>query len=170
MIFGGLFFNRFQSDSSSKSPVHIGALFIPRHIYLNILHNPNIYFLVQYIYMELATLFTWQDNSWLDLWTIVHLFWGAILGLFFVSRHKTYAYTFIVSFSLIMLWEYTEYLWGISESATNIFTDIVVGILGVVIGYILPAQTKQNPYQFLIPLILITIVLEYIGWIHYLSQ
>lgn len=118
----------------------------------------------------ITRLFSWQDNAFLDLWSIVHILWGGILG--FVAIHKKWSFypSLVIATILIIFWEYIEYVWGINESWTNILSDIVLGITGFITGYKLPTKMKVDPYIFLIPTFLIVVVLEYIGWINYLSR
>ncbi|PIR37236.1 MAG: hypothetical protein COV34_03370 [Candidatus Zambryskibacteria bacterium CG10_big_fil_rev_8_21_14_0_10_42_12] len=123
--------------------------------------------------MDLQALFSWQDNTFFDLWSIVHILWGAVMGgvaLHALSKTYSYKNLFITAFILIILWEYGEYLVGIIETWGNILTDVILGIGGYYLGYTLPNKLKTPDYTILIPVFVVAFTLTYIGWINYLAQ
>lgn len=117
-------------------------------------------------------LFSWNDGGFIDLWSIVHILSGGVMGSLAIHAwNKTpFKKLLWIAIFLIVLWEYAEYVVGILESFGNIFTDIVLGIAGFILGYELPKKLKVDPYIILIPTFIVTIVLAYIGWINYLSR
>ena len=120
--------------------------------------------------MEFQNLFTWSEVGAIDLWLIVHILWGAVIGLFLIKKGKKFFSSLIISAILIIGWEYGEYLWGIDELWTNIGLDIIIGLVGFVIGYRLPKRLSLDPYVFLIPLTTVVLILNYIGWVNYVPR
>jgi len=119
--------------------------------------------------MDLQVLFSWNDGSFGDLWILVHLLWGMILGIAFLYTKLSFNKSLLLSTLLILAWEIVEIVFNIGESWANVTTDIFVGIAGFVSSYLYFSKTKHKLYIFSL-IIILALILPLLGWMNYLSR
>jgi hypothetical protein len=110
-----------------------------------------------------------RDNSFLDIMSLTHILSGLGLGLIFMMFKKTshQKIYFKLGFILLIVWELFEFGlrflrvyyplflekllktlkfipsgWTANESALNIFSDLIIGFLGLLIIYLIFKQHK----------------------------
>lgn len=76
----------------------------------------------------------WKHGTFIDLWSLVHLFSGVLLasGLYGLGFGLTFAT--LISVVLLIAWEVLEWKMKIIEPSINVAVDIGIGILGFGIG------------------------------------
>lgn len=76
-----------------------------------------------------------RHDSFFDMWSIIHLFTGMIMGLSFsVFDFPLYYISFFVFLSLVF-WEIYEFFKKTGESICNSISDIFIGIIGFFLSY-----------------------------------
>lgn len=104
----------------------------------------------------MQTFFGYSNISFFDYWSIIHFFSGLIVGSVFIYLKKKLKYLqktkiyFAFGFCVLILWELIEVVLRIfkhenangiikaymsSESYLNIFSDIIIGAIGLLIIY-----------------------------------
>ena len=72
----------------------------------------------------------WKHGALIDLWTLVHILSGALLGVAASWIGFSFLTSLILAFLLLIAWEAYEWLLGILESPANVASDLVFGTLG----------------------------------------
>lgn len=103
--------------------------------------------------------FRWSEAKYLDLWSIVHVLFGVMLGIVI----PFFGFSFLVSVSiaviLLLAWELFESAVGIGEFAMNKFIDLLVGMIGYFIALNWVPADKQ-----LVALIVILLIITALNW------
>ena len=85
----------------------------------------------------------WSHGRYLDLWSIVHLITGAVLGLVSLYFAVNMYVAFGVSIALMTIYEGVEVALKIAEDVENVLMDIVIGGAGfVLVAAIFPETTE----------------------------
>ena len=72
----------------------------------------------------------WKHRTYIDLWSLVHLASGALLGMASYAFGYGFEAALILTAILLIAWELLEWIVGISETAANIVLDIIIGLAG----------------------------------------
>ena len=113
--------------------------------------------------MKLVSL-KWKDESFFDGWSLVHCLWGVILGVALYFGNFSPMESLWLAIALMVAWEALEKAVGIGEYWPNVLSDILVGVLGFVIGF---AYLTRFPDQLTLlfwSAVLFMIILEFLGW------
>jgi len=107
----------------------------------------------------------WQEARYLDLWSIVHLLSGMVLAMIISFFGFSFWFSVVVAFLLMVVWEFFESAIGIGEHATNLFTDLVVGLIGY---FITVVWIPDNAYIWATLILLLIIgALDWVGFSSY---
>lgn len=107
----------------------------------------------------------WQEAQYLDLWSIVHLLSGMVLAMIISFFGLSFWFSVFVAFILMVLWEFFESAIGIGEHATNLFTDLVVGLIGY---FAVVVWVPEHTYIWLVFVLIVVIgVLDWVGFKSY---
>lgn len=107
----------------------------------------------------------WQEARYLDLWSIVHLISGVILYILLSFFGFSFWGGVLTAFLLMVVWEFFESAIGLGEHATNLFSDLVIGLIGYFGAIVwLPASWYVPA---LIVLLSTVAVLDWIGFNSY---
>lgn len=107
----------------------------------------------------------WEEGRYLDLWSVVHLISGVFLGIILSFLNISFLIAFVIAVILTVLGEVVEIVLNVGESWQNQITDIIVGLIGFVITYMMyPLLAK--PLDVVVPVVLlpIYIMLNFLGW------
>jgi O-antigen/teichoic acid export membrane protein len=80
--------------------------------------------------------FGWSHGRYGDYWSFVHILTGIIFGISIAYLGFDYWTSFWVVLFLLFAYEAWEFYAGIVEDFENAFTDIVIGQIGFVLGFI----------------------------------
>jgi len=110
----------------------------------------------------------WKEGKYIGLWSVAHLLAGLILGLFLRILGISTRRAFVMTLSLLILWEFFELAININEIWTNRVADILIGLSGFFITYY-GCKTIRKSHNVLVFLILLVIlvVLNILGWRSY---
>lgn len=108
----------------------------------------------------------WREGKWLDLWSVVHVFSGLLLGFFFYYLHIRTIFGILLALFLLIAYELFEKFVEIYEAPTNRFMDVVVGMAGYIPAYFLISPFLINEHLILIftLLLILNSVMSVIGW------
>ena len=108
----------------------------------------------------------WREGNWLDLWSIVHLLSGTLVGIgFYFLGFGALASTALALVSLTA-YEMWEMLVRIEETPTNRLMDVVVGMAGFVPAFFLFAPAL-SPLRLIVvfgTVFAIDITMSTFGW------
>jgi len=76
----------------------------------------------------------WKHGKWFDMWSLVHLLSGFLLGGLFFWLGANLVLALIFSIVIMVLWELFELTTGIIEPSPNVAFDIVAGFGGFMIS------------------------------------
>lgn len=79
----------------------------------------------------------WKHGKYLDLWSLVHLLSGFLLGSSFYWLGAGLVMALVLSVLLMVLWEVFELTTKIIEPSTNVTVDIIVGFAGFAVSAVL---------------------------------
>ena len=116
---------------------------------------------------------SWNHGRFLDLWSFVHFFTGALLGLAAWWFGVSLARTFLLVVGLATLYEVVEILLQISEDAENVLTDIIVTSLGSAFAWWLASVTHPSTVILVwagAGIAAFDAFLFSLGWRHYLKR
>jgi len=108
----------------------------------------------------------WREGKWLDLWSIVHLFSGILVGLgFYFLGFGALSSSALALVSLIA-YEMWEMLARIEETPTNRFMDVVVGMAGYLPAFFLaaPALSQMQLVFSFTTLLAVDVIMSIFGW------
>lgn len=108
----------------------------------------------------------WREGKWLDLWSVVHVLSGLLLGFFFYYLHIHVILGLLLAVFLLVAYELFEKFVEIYEAPTNRFMDIVVGIAGYIPAFFLisPLLTKKYLVLTFVCMLIVNSVMSIIGW------
>lgn len=76
----------------------------------------------------------WKHGTYVDTWSVVHFLSGFILaGLCYLVGFG-FMYALGVSVAILFLWEAFEWLIRIIEPSVNVLVDLLVGVIGFLVG------------------------------------
>ena len=76
----------------------------------------------------------WKHGKYLDMWSLVHLLSGFLLGGLFYWLGANLVLTLVFSIGIMILWEFFEFATGIIEPSPNVIFDVVTGFGGLMIS------------------------------------
>lgn len=108
----------------------------------------------------------WREGKWLDLWSVVHVLSGLLLGFFLYLFRVDAMYGLVFVVVLLSVYELFELLVDIYEAPTNRIMDIAVGMLGYILAFFLFSPHLTGKYIVLtfVALLIVTSVMSIIGW------
>ena len=116
---------------------------------------------------------TFQRGKYADLWSIVHINTGLMLGIVAVFLHLPLPSTAIVIFIILTLYEGFEMYTNTIESITNSASDIIIAFIAFLVSYytFLTLQVSNSGLIIAFTLLaFISITLDYLGWRSYLRK
>jgi len=109
--------------------------------------------------------FSWKTDAFIDTWSFVHFSWGIILGILIVYYGKlSFWQSILLAVSLMILWEIFEIFVGVGEKWTNVLSDILVGLIGFALAYIIIQNFSFLVNKILIITVIFMLITEYLGW------
>ena len=111
----------------------------------------------------------WAERKYVDLWTIPHLLAGVVLVGLFEWFGLDFWLNFVLSFLLIVGWEFFELIFlGIHEHITNKVIDVVSGLVGFFLMYgLIIKYSITSIFPYLMVIISLFIILNIWGYIAY---
>jgi hypothetical protein len=76
----------------------------------------------------------WKHGKFVDLWSVVHLLAGFLLGGLFYLLGSQFLWSLIFALSIMLLWEVFELATGIIEESLNVIMDIIIGLAGFLLA------------------------------------
>lgn len=76
----------------------------------------------------------WRHGRYVDLWSLVHLLSGVLLAVGFYGLGFSVVVTVLFSITLLVAWEVFEWAIRIIEPTMNVFFDILIGVIGLIMG------------------------------------
>ena len=112
--------------------------------------------------------FTWSDGRYFDLWSIVHFLSGVFCGPAFVLIGVSLWPGLVIVLAAAIIYEYLEYLWGVSEDWRNLMADIVLAIVGCAV-YLLLFRDQSSAFHWTVFTVdgMVNSILTYIGYLNY---
>ncbi len=108
----------------------------------------------------------WKEGEWLDLWSVVHLLTGFLVGLGFYFLHFKGFSAIALAFVVLVAYEMWEALVKIEETPINRMMDVVVGMCSFLPAFLYLGPillTSQLLFIFTLVL-LINVGLSTAGW------
>lgn len=102
----------------------------------------------------------WQENKYIDLWSLNHFLAGASFAGVAWFFKVPFIVAVCICIILFILWEYIEYYTKVGEPKTNQISDVVVATIGFFISYFI-----QTPI-ILSVVITLFLILETWGYLH----
>lgn len=113
----------------------------------------------------------WKHGTYIDLWSVVHLGSGALLGSLFFYFGINFFWSGIITLALLILWELFEVLIKINESRKNVLADIIIGMAGFyIIGYLHYSKGWPWSPHFFFSLLFVTGGLSLWGFLDFLKR
>lgn len=113
----------------------------------------------------------WKHGKYIDMWSTVHFLSGYSLFLIFNIIGYDLLHSMIISVSLLILWEFFEWITDIIEPSLNVMTDIIVGFLGFSLGWFLHYFLDQQfDVIYLGFIIVVTLSLSLWGFLDFLKR
>ena len=84
--------------------------------------------------------FGWEHGRYGDYWSFVHVLTGIIFGIGATYFQFEFWWSFWIVLALLTIYEAWEFFAGIVEDFENALTDIVVGQIGFLAGFIYVEQ------------------------------
>ena len=108
----------------------------------------------------------WREGTWLDLWSVVHLLSGVLIGLGFYFLHIDELASIVIALTALICYEIWERIVQIEEALTNGFMDVVVGMAGFVAAFFIfgPALSSASFVPVFLCVFAIDIVMSVFGW------
>lgn len=108
----------------------------------------------------------WREGTWLDLWSVVHLLTGVLVGLGFNFLGLPTLYAFIIAVLALVMYEMWEALAKIHETPQNRIMDVVVGMISFAPSflYLAPSLTRSELVLVFIGVLFINSTLSTLGW------
>ncbi len=108
----------------------------------------------------------WREGTWLDLWSVVHLLTGVLLGLGFAFFALPTLPAFIIALLALVMYEMWEALAKIHETPQNRTMDVVVGMTSFTPSflYLAPALTRGELALVFAGVLFINGTLSTLGW------
>ncbi len=107
----------------------------------------------------------WREGRWLDLWSVVHLLSGILVGFGLFFLHLGVFSSVVIALLLLILYEMWEAMVGIAEEPTNRFMDVVVGMTGFLPAFFLALLLSHTLLILSFGLVLtVNAVMSVFGW------
>jgi uncharacterized protein YacL len=108
----------------------------------------------------------WREGAWLDLWSVVHVLSGLLLGFFFYYLDIHAIFGVLLAVLVLTVYELFEMFVEIYEAPTNRFMDVVVGIVGYLLAFFLisPLLAKEYLVLTFVCMFIVNSVMSIIGW------
>jgi len=111
----------------------------------------------------------WQEGKYLDIWSIVHLISGVLLGSLLIILGIGFWSGLGIATVLLILWEIFEIVAGGDEFLRNRIVDVIIGLIGYLIAWSFYGQVKTEKHKktalFILKiLIVVSIILNIWGW------
>lgn len=112
----------------------------------------------------------WKHGKYVDLWSLVHLLSGFLLGGLFYRFEYSLLQALIFSTLLLFAWEAFEWLTKIIEPSVNVLADILIGLAGFCSGAYL-YYMFQIPFAVTFyPIVAVTAGLSAWGFLDFLKR
>lgn len=108
----------------------------------------------------------WREGKWLDLWSVVHVFSGLLVGFSIYLLHMDAVLGTMLAAVVLIAYELFEIYAEIEEAPTNRFMDVVVGMVGYVPAFFLisPILTSEDLVLTFVLLLVLNSALSIAGW------
>lgn len=108
----------------------------------------------------------WREGKWLDLWSVVHMLSGLLVGFFFYYLKVHAIFGILLAVLVFIAYELFEIFAEIYETPTNRFMDVVVGMMGYIPAFFLISPLLAREYVLLTFALLlgVNITMNIIGW------
>ena len=114
---------------------------------------------------------SWNHGRFVDLWSIIHIISGVMLGLVVLALDINFFYGLLFALVGMIAYEAYEMILKIIEDAENSITDVVLGILGYIASYqFFGSDPTTNYVLYLLFFVVVNAALFYIGWQKYLRR
>lgn len=108
----------------------------------------------------------WKHGKYVDTWSVVHLLSGFLLAGVFSRIGYGFSLALMFSIALLLLWEVFEWATKIIEPTVNVLMDIIIGLVGFLIGaYVFYALDLS--YGYFYGALLITVALSLWGFLDF---
>lgn len=110
----------------------------------------------------------WKHGKFVDMWSVVHLSSGFLLSGFLYWMGYSFELSLILAVAALVAWEGFEWLTRIIEPSVNVFVDIIIGMVGFLVGAYLyfGGARSFDPVDFWIVLA-VTLVLSLWGFLDF---
>ncbi len=116
--------------------------------------------LVKYATLKYRMKNIWQENKYIDLWSLNHFLSGASLAGVAWYFKISFILAIIISVAIFIAWEFIEYYTKVGESQINQISDIIIAIIGFCVFYFI-----QTPLLLLM-VITVFLILETWGYLY----
>ncbi len=108
----------------------------------------------------------WREGEWLDLWSVVHLLSGVLLGLSFYALHIGAVAAVVSGVLLLAVYELWEGSVQIEETPANRVLDIATGMASFLLVFfvVAPALSGEAFAYFFAVVSVADIVMSVLGW------
>jgi len=113
----------------------------------------------------------WKHGTYIDLWSIVHLLSGALLASVCYFLGFSFFWSAVITFALVVFWEWFEVIIKINESRKNVLMDIIIGMAGFyILGYLHFIKSWPLSIQFFCSLLFVTLGLSLWGFADFVKR
>jgi len=108
----------------------------------------------------------WREGKWLDLWSVVHVLSGLLVGFFSYFVGIDALLGIVLAIVVFTVYELFEVYVEIEEAPTNRFMDVVIGMVGYIPAFFLiaPLLTEKNLILTFLVLLTFNGALSVAGW------
>ena len=111
----------------------------------------------------------WQEGKYLDIWSIVHILTGVLIGGFIIILGVNFWIGLGLTTFLLILYEVGEVVGGVKETFANIVVDVIIGIFGYLFAWFFYGKFKtvkerKNFKKIIWILFSVVILLSIWGW------
>jgi len=113
--------------------------------------------------------FSWDEGKFFDFWMFVHLISGFLIGMSLHLLGFGPALSYFGTLAALSLYEVIEEMFDIDETIENRVTDIVFGMIGLVLSYefIAPNVDFQANVILLTVAVVLVSITSFLGWSSY---
>lgn len=115
--------------------------------------------------MEIPRVYRKRRRRILDIWSMLHFFFGTVVTLFGIVFSLPFATTLVITFVLAFLWEWAEREVRLRETRWNIVSDVVLPVMAVPVTFFLVGHSNLEHTHYIDLLVVAIIVYISLSWL-----
>jgi len=113
----------------------------------------------------------WRHGKYVDFWSVVHFFSGALLASFFFYLGLDLFWSATFTLAALLGWEFFEAVLKILETTSNVVVDIIIGLIGfLILAHLHYVEHWTFDWRYFLSLLFITLFLSAWGFVDFLKR